>query len=1340
MKQKLLTITLLLFFFQSYSQTAPEFEWSQNIKNINVGGNFDVQKVLMDEEDLPFFIGNFSNTANFNYTSDGSLDYFESANHPNATFISRADENDQIIWVKQISGEGLFVVKDAVINGNFIYLAGELTGIVDFNPSNGINNLESTGQRSVVIAKYDLNGFYVDSRLIGGADADIEVNAVKSKDNNLVIVGSFNGSVDFDPSNSSNIITSLDVDGYISLFTNNLSLVWASNEGDIFNDNIYDSALKTNPINGSLESIYVSGLSQVDYSDEIFECSLNAMQFVIQTDSYPEEVYWQVLDVNGNVVAYAGEPEGAVLTYGNYTGLANTEIIEEFCLPQGDYVFEIYDSYGDGGNSFSLTQIQSGITLFTNAGDYADYINYNFSLGEEDEFYTSQPDPTFDLFVNEYSITDGELINNIIIDEIASYDLSYDWNPENFGLGFDLNSNLHYTDTDGLFLTTPWVKASPENFIFTNRWGYKDNYSGMGLGVFNIKNEQDFSIEELNDQIPLGATQNEYYLVFDDGSQHLMKTMAYDVNDQHSFIFANVENQRYQIFAEGVYWSDTDGNGILESYSDTLDDNYWLDIPMQGNLSFKFDYNPISVDIQYASNLFVDKFYSSAPLNISTGYNIIQASNDFISDFFNKINSVMDSENNIYIATNSYIWSGGNYISDSYSQFYGIDINEPFDDENHASNIVRYSTTYPINEIGQTNTGMPLYSGGIHPDRFTFVKHNSDQLIVNEGDTDYIFSFGKKQFNNNPWDLNPYDQYDDLTATLYDNTLMSRYFGSTSDIQYDGTYVTGGKLPLHYGTGIHNEIDSQGNVYLIAHNMTEADVDGDGLADLNMNLTGKNVYISKSNSSNENIWLNSIVAANGEFGDAYVSSAKIDGDDNLILVGTFAGSVDFDMNENQEYILTSDVNEQGYVQYNFYVAKYNQVGELLWVKVILPEMYYNAKNRINIDSMNNIYFSGAISSDENATSIDVDSSNDNAFYLNFPIASEQFNYIAKLDSNGNFVFVKLIDPVFNGSNRHAISVNHDKLLYSFTPIWCGEGCEDQFEADLNYGYDPVSLDVTNKEIMVEYDLSGNYQTHFIIKEYNENSLIVAGSPMIDSFGNIYSKSWNQFEGLTSIMKFNPQGSITWGKNIPGTRETFYKMQYHEPTNSFFQRFFDYLEDQPDFSEFEGGYSIDNDNLSSSGLGTILLIIDADDASVKQLKNFENAIYLNYTVTDEKLLLATSYINEIGLVFENNEYSDFTEIEDVAENIIAQYDLSGWQLDIDESIFENNITVYPNPTQNILNVKFNDFEKLEVYNIMGQLILRSDSETINVSDFENGVYVVKIYGKDGGSYSSKFIKN
>tara|TARA_A100001388_G_C28653470_1_gene443114 strand:- start:200 stop:373 length:174 start_codon:yes stop_codon:yes gene_type:complete len=54
MKQKLLTILLLLFFFQSYPQTTPEFEWSQNIKNINVGGNFDIQKVLMDEEDLPF--------------------------------------------------------------------------------------------------------------------------------------------------------------------------------------------------------------------------------------------------------------------------------------------------------------------------------------------------------------------------------------------------------------------------------------------------------------------------------------------------------------------------------------------------------------------------------------------------------------------------------------------------------------------------------------------------------------------------------------------------------------------------------------------------------------------------------------------------------------------------------------------------------------------------------------------------------------------------------------------------------------------------------------------------------------------------------------------------------------------------------------------------------------------------------------------------------------------------------------------------------------------------------------------------------------------------------------
>ena len=60
----------------------------------------------------------------------------------------------------------------------------------------------------------------------------------------------------------------------------------------------------------------------------------------------------------------------------------------------------------------------------------------------------------------------------------------------------------------------------------------------------------------------------------------------------------------------------------------------------------------------------------------------------------------------------------------------------------------------------------------------------------------------------------------------------------------------------------------------------------------------------------------------------------------------------------------------------------------------------------------------------------------------------------------------------------------------------------------------------------------------------------------------------------------------------------------------------------------------------------------------------------------------------------------------------------------------NITIYPNPTKNILNISISDyrkFEKLTIYNQIGQKILdtKSINKAINLTGFPNGMYLVEV---------------
>ena len=62
---------------------------------------------------------------------------------------------------------------------------------------------------------------------------------------------------------------------------------------------------------------------------------------VINLDQYQSETSWTIEDTSGNIVANGGN-------YGSQPDYAS--VLEQRCLPEGDLIFTIYDSYGDGLN------------------------------------------------------------------------------------------------------------------------------------------------------------------------------------------------------------------------------------------------------------------------------------------------------------------------------------------------------------------------------------------------------------------------------------------------------------------------------------------------------------------------------------------------------------------------------------------------------------------------------------------------------------------------------------------------------------------------------------------------------------------------------------------------------------------------------------------------------------------------------------------------------------------------------------------------------------------------------------------------------------------------------
>ena len=69
------------------------------------------------------------------------------------------------------------------------------------------------------------------------------------------------------------------------------------------------------------------------------------------------------------------------------------------------------------------------------------------------------------------------------------------------------------------------------------------------------------------------------------------------------------------------------------------------------------------------------------------------------------------------------------------------------------------------------------------------------------------------------------------------------------------------------------------------------------------------------------------------------------------------------------------------------------------------------------------------------------------------------------------------------------------------------------------------------------------------------------------------------------------------------------------------------------------------------------------------------------------------------------------------------------------VSDNSVSIFPNPTNGILNVTSISDATVEVCDITGKEVLfqttvsASKTQQINVSNLVNGVYVVKIYNND-----------
>jgi hypothetical protein len=449
--------------------------------------------------------------------------------------------------------------------------------------------------------------------------------------------------------------------------------------------------------------------------------------------------------------------------------------------------------------------------------------------------------------------------------------------------------------------------------------------------------------------------------------------------------------------------------------------------------------------------------------------------------------------------------NGNNYLI---GRFYAI---ADFDPSSNETNITAINSQYGDMFIAKYNANGDFF----------WVKSIGGNGYVNCSavtiGSNFIYIAGKYT---NTIDFDPTSNISNLTSASgsYEAAFLAKY-------DLNGTHITSISIDGDTDLSI-NGLNFSNNQLFVSGNFSAA-VDFDpSTSTLNLISNGNtDIFIAKYSTLFAPLWAYSI----GGVGKDICNSQTVTSTGELIITGSYLNTVDFNPSTTTSNAL---INTSSTIQ-NTYIAKYSTIGAYIWCKDIgakvITSLITSSIPNVVCDATNNILIAGVF----NQTS-DFDPS---TAVVNITASvSTTSTFIAKYDSNGNYVWVKRL----SSSNKGLILNNSSSNITIF-------GTFSASSVDFDPGTPDYILNTTNgTNYFATYDSSGNFVYAKNIKPTITN-IINNETDGINITGNFSGTNdfdpstgiATQFSVLTNgfLAKYSITGVYVYAKPIGGNKNT-----------------------------------------------------------------------------------------------------------------------------------------------------------------------------------------------------------
>jgi hypothetical protein len=432
--------------------------------------------------------GNIYTTGYF----DGTADFDPGAGVSNLTavglediFIAKFDSSGSLVWAKSMGGAdydgGNNIALDS--SGN-IYTTGYFVGTVDFDPGAGTANLTSAGNYDIFISKLDNDGNFVWAKNIGGVNGEGVGDFVLDSNGYIYAVGSFVGTVDFNPNvGVFNLTSAGNSDIFILKLDNLGGLVWAKRMGGVDGDQGVGIALD------SRGNVYTTGAFRATADFDPGAGTFNLVSagnndiFISKLDGLGIFVWAKGMGADGNDAGagIALDSNDNAYTTGAFAGTVDFDpgVGTSNLISVGDY--DIFVSKLDSGGNFIWAESMGG-TAYDNGDrivrDSSDNIYVTGSFAGTADF-----DPS----ANTVNLTSAGLIDIFVIKLKSSGNLAW---AKNMGgtqddysrdIALDSSSQVY---TTGYFAGVADFDPGAGVFNLTSAGSYDIFVSKLKNGVF----------------------------------------------------------------------------------------------------------------------------------------------------------------------------------------------------------------------------------------------------------------------------------------------------------------------------------------------------------------------------------------------------------------------------------------------------------------------------------------------------------------------------------------------------------------------------------------------------------------------------------------------------------------------------------------------------------------------------------------------------------------------------------------------------------------------------------------------------------------------------------------